>query len=504
MKFNVKEALQLLVKEGIRTYKLNNSKATLPQLQIAKKQDGANVKGAIFAVKDKADFTSNGVKGFIIGSREALLNDYNKLTHFTPNAFRTFGYADQAKKYVVGHEENNLLQINTFFIDIDTKKHSPQDIAIAGIDESVGAPTLIVETPSGYQAHWILKAPAFISNKNNFKLLKIAKRIAENLKRSMCSVDADVFCNSFAFCRVPNDKNVVLFNSTHLYTFKTFMDWSERYDDDLGRALFVVPSKPTYQDCLTSDWFHALLRATDIRGKKGQVGRNNALFTIALACMADGKDEQSTFDIVDEMNSNFKSPLRASEIRSLCSSAHSGRYSGPAKEYIEVLLASYVKGSTNINVSIGQKWYKHAKERAERTRSHLNEREADLIQYLENNQGTVKMTQKELCKAVGIASSSLNKLIKQSKKVVARHVGIGRNAYTIFMTSTAFIKDAMIQAMEAIQLNKQSFATALQAIVQQANIKTGTAGHKQVSKYVDALTIVPDDSYDLFTEVNTS
>ena len=72
-------------------------------------------------MRSKADFTSNGVKGYIVTSKETLLEDATDLTHFTPNVYRKFGYSDEKRRMIKGFEEKNLLQINTFVVDIDTK-----------------------------------------------------------------------------------------------------------------------------------------------------------------------------------------------------------------------------------------------------------------------------------------------------------------------------------------------------------------------------------------------
>ncbi|UDK94797.1 hypothetical protein EYB33_00640 (plasmid) [Lysinibacillus sphaericus] len=78
-------------------------------------------KGAVFVVRSKEDFQTNKVKGYIVTSKETLLEDATDLTHFTPNVYRKFGYSDDSRRMIHGFEERNLLQINTFVVDIDTK-----------------------------------------------------------------------------------------------------------------------------------------------------------------------------------------------------------------------------------------------------------------------------------------------------------------------------------------------------------------------------------------------
>ena len=58
----------------------------------------------------------------------------------TPNVYRYGTYADENRSYTKGHSENNLRQINTFFIDFDihTEKEtiSASDILTTAIDLS--------------------------------------------------------------------------------------------------------------------------------------------------------------------------------------------------------------------------------------------------------------------------------------------------------------------------------------------------------------------------------
>ena len=143
------------------------------------------------------------------------------LTHFTPNIYRKFGYADEKRRMIKGFEEKNLLQINTFVVDIDSKRHSVEDILLTCIDNSIGSPTLIVESARGYQVYFVLSKPLFISNKNDFRGLTVAKRISDNLKRSLKTVDADPFCNDFGFFRIPKTDNIAWMQLDQTYNIAT-------------------------------------------------------------------------------------------------------------------------------------------------------------------------------------------------------------------------------------------------------------------------------------------
>lgn len=476
-----------MLKQGIQKYKEKNSKATLPALIKADREEAGTKKGAVFVVRSKADFTERGVKGYIVTSKETLLEDVKYLTHWTPNVYRTFGYADEKRKYVMGHEENHLLQVNTFVVDIDTKQHSVQDILLACLDDSVGAPTLILESDRGYQVYFVLDKPIFISNKRNFLSLTVAKRISNNIKKSLATVDADIYCNDFGFFRLPNENNVAWFNENALYSASELINFSQRKDDDAGRQLFVVPSKLTVANVIDSEWFTALVNATDVKGQKGQLGRNNLLFTLALVCLSSGKSEDYAFDLIDQVNANFKYPLKGASLNTITASAYSGKYKGAKKEYIEHLLQLYVVG--DFEVKFGGGWYKHKKARADRQRSHANEWEQDIINFIEQRtevEPFVQISQKELCLAIGIPSSTLNKVLKASTKILKRVVGGGRASKTLLTTVAAFIKHALKNVRDV----KENYAEHLKTIVECYSFESTPAVSK-LESYIDQLTPLP-------------
>lgn len=477
-----------ILHEGLLTYNPKSSKATLPMQQQAKERDKRHKKGAVFAVRDKSHF-EGGVKGYIITSKETLIEQADRISHFTPNVFRRFSYTSEKRKMIKGFEEENLQQINTFVIDIDTKDYSTNEILLACIDNSIGEPTLILESDRGYQVYFALTKPIFISNKNQFRSIKVVKRISENLKRSLASVEADMYCNDFGFFRTPNNRNVKWFNELATYDPATLIAWSQRKDADQGRELYVVPQKTTSPSLLNADWFYKLIKTTDVKGQKGQIGRNNVLFTLALVCYQDGRDQAYAFDLLDEYNSKLRVPLKFQDINTILESAYSGRYHGPKKEYVEQLLALYASSEMDMPVSFGQSvWYKHKKAREDRERSHFDEWEEDISKWItaekQASEPFIWRTQKELCNEIGIASSSLNKLLKQSKKLLKTTSGKGRNAITGWTTVEQYI--AYI-----IWLKKDvgtRFAGAIKTMVDEhLALLEPVAGYKTLVNYVQKM-----------------
>ena len=486
---DLQKVYDVIVHEGLTTYKKKHSKAALPLQVKSSKVDARSKKGAVFVVRSKADFQANGVKGYIVTSKETLLEDAPDLTHFTPNIFRKYGYADENRRMVHGFEERNLLQINTFVVDIDTTKHSAQDILLACMDQSIGLPTLIIASERGYQVYFVLDQPLFISNKNDFRGLKVAKRIADNLKRSLKAVDADMFCNDFGFFRLPKATNIVFAQLQNTYSIAEFINWSMRQDDDIERPLFVVPTKLSKASVIDSEWFQALTQAVDVKGKKGQIGRNNAIFTLALVGFSEGWDKARTFDFIDEYNSRLRNPLQGAALQSILNSAYSGKYKGASKEYIEALLKLHVHNGQSIPVyTTKQVWYKFKKERQDRTRSHYNEWEEDLINYItaENNPSEpfIWRSQNEICKAVGIPQSTLNQVLKVSTKIVKTVTGKGRYAKTGWTTVSLFIK----HAMNLIQTAKASYRKQLIQVVKEwVGELEELAGYDHLMRYLNQL-----------------
>lgn len=456
----------VLLHRGITKYRKTSSKASFPRQVEENKLDQLSKKGGVFVVRQKEDFTDQGVKGYIVTSKETLLEDVNQLSHFTPNVYCKYTYKDEARRYITGFEERNLLQVNAFVVDIDTKKYSREAILMACLEDSIGIPTLIVATTRGYQVYFALAAPLFISNKNDFRGLRVAKRIADNLKRSLKSVEADPYCNDFGFFRVPKPSNLVHVQLEQTYTLADLIDWSMRQDDDIQRPLFVVYTNTNKKSDITrSEWFHALVEAVDTKGKKGQIGRNNMLFTLALVCLQEGWSKSRTMDFLDEYNSRLRYPLTNATVNMVLESAYSGKYNGPAKEYVEELLATYVPNH-DFEVKLGGNgWYKFKKAREDRQNSHFDEWEADFVEYLTAEFNTAEpfiwRTQKQICEAIGIPQSSLNVLIKQSKVILKTVVGKGRNSKTGWTTVSLFMKHVLFE----LQQTKLNYKRFLQSIV---------------------------------------
>lgn len=151
---NIPFVVETVLHDGLLKYKFKNSKIRSITTKPGKS------KGAIFAYRSKKSMI--GGRGVVLTSEEAIHENQDTFTHWTPNVYRYGTYADENRSYTKGHSENNLRQINTFFIDFDihTAKEtiSASDILTTAIDLGF-MPTLIIKSDKGYQAYFVLETP---------------------------------------------------------------------------------------------------------------------------------------------------------------------------------------------------------------------------------------------------------------------------------------------------------------------------------------------------------
>ncbi|WP_394122071.1 primase C-terminal domain-containing protein [Planococcus donghaensis] len=461
---DVLRAIELILHNGIEKFKKIGSAASLPQLHKAKQKPENHKKGALCLVRSKEDLsTPNGVKGYVVTSLETLLEDFFCVSHWNPNIVNYIRYSDEKRQHVKGLEERNLQQINTFVVDIDTKKQPYTEILTAALDHSIGIPTLVLETPKGFQVYFVLEKPLFISNQNDFRGLRVAKRISENIKRSLAEVlqGVDISCNDFGFFRMPQKENIRWFSENMVYDFGSLIAWSKRQDDDRGRGLFVVPHQEPIQDPTQTEWFRELLATRSVKGEGGLIGRDNLMYTLALACYSAGKGMDETLDLLDEYNTALHNPVRHSEVRKIVKSAYKGRFKGAHQTYIRELLDTW---GSNKEIKIENHlggWHKFKKERKDRVRSHYDEWEEDLLSYIQEATTTEQpikwSTQQIICEEMGMSRSTFNEVIRRSKRILIKRIGKGRAAKT-GLTSVAVLLQC------ALEFNQEHRAVYYEAI----------------------------------------
>lgn len=432
------EIMRWMTHNSLDTYRKKGSKAPLKaQVEARKGQEYNN--GAVFVSRSK-DLLSNG-QGYVITSYETLEEQYNNLTHWTPNTFRHGTYKDERKRYIAGHTSDNLKQINSFAIDIDTKQMDLYALFLGCDELEIPRPNLLLSTPNGYQAFFILERPFYIK-KDDDKALRTAQRVSDNLRSALKRyVPVDVNCAPFGFYRVPNDENIMYFDEMPVKS-ELLVAWSKVFEQKQGISRFSVVSGGRFASQTANAWYQELITHTGISKGFYGAGRNNALFTLALANYADEIPYEAAYDELDQFNSQLESPLSKNDFERVLKSAYSGRYAGPKREHVDHLLELWGQGASY--ESSVQGWYKFKKPRAKRQRSHYNEREQDIVTYIETHtspsQPFLKGSLRELAKKLGMAFSTLKEVFKRTKTLFKVTKGRGRSGVTYLTTRSMLFK----------------------------------------------------------------
>ncbi|MGT2935856.1 primase C-terminal domain-containing protein [Streptococcus castoreus] len=428
----LKDIYQLILKDGLRQTKFKNSHMKL----ISSAEE--KMKGSIFGFRSKANMVK--ARGLVLTSLEAVLENQANFTHWTPNVYCYGSYSDETRQITCGHSEDNLRQINTFVIDFDITSSAEEmtqgDILTAAIDLGF-MPTLILKTDKGYQAYFVLSEAAYVTAHSHFKVVKVAKAISQNLRNHFNqTLPVDLTCNHFGIARMPRTDNIAFFHADYTYSFQEWLDWS------MKQSGLPFPSKKPNLTVISGTegikqvdepWYHMLLNESNIKGAKALMGRNNVLFTLALANFSSGVSQGDCEVVLNDFNLGLDEPITTSELLKLVSSAYSGKYEGASRDYITLLCRAWVDEKLkHTDLFTHQRWYKFKKKRSERQKSHLHEWKADVMAYLEKEgQETpfLQTTKKAIHEAIGIPERSLVRVLnvlKAEGKIFYR-VKRGRN-----------------------------------------------------------------------------
>lgn len=284
---NMNVIYKTILGSGLREFKYLNSHLK----PVGHKEE---MKGSIFGFREKEALKVG--RGVILTSIEAMNDNTDSFTHWTPNVYR-YGKKREFGGIVEGYNEKNLRQINTFVIDIDSKSVNWSEILLLGLEMGF-MPTMILETPKGYQVYHVLSRPSFVTSKTNYKVIDVAKKISRNLKKAYAlKFRVDMGCNDFGIARVPRKDNVLFFDQDYRYSFGEWLNWSLKQSDSLleeakePKMRLVRKSDRSRQ--IDEPWFDMLLHRGQIRGQKGVLGRNNAILTLALAFFSSGKEKEN-------------------------------------------------------------------------------------------------------------------------------------------------------------------------------------------------------------------
>lgn len=264
----------LILKDGLRQTKFKSSHMKL----VSSVEEGK--RGAIFAYRFKANMIKARV--VVLTSLEAVLENQDSFTHWTPNAYQYGTYSDDKRQITCGHTEDNLRQINTFYIDFDITSSAEEmtsgDILTAAIDLGF-MPTLILKSDKGYQAYFVLETPAYVTTHSQFRVVKVVKAISQNLRSYFAqTLPVDLICNHFGIARMPRTGNVEFFHKDYTYSFQEWIDWSMKQSDlpfPSEKPNLTVISGTEGIKQIDEPWYQMLLNESNIKGAKALMGRNN-------------------------------------------------------------------------------------------------------------------------------------------------------------------------------------------------------------------------------------
>ena len=459
------EIMQFMTHNSLLLYKKKGSRVSHDRIVAyeAKEKHNPYQKGVVFVTPSKADLVEG--KGYIVTSYETLQEKSQSLSHWTPNTFRGGTYYNFQKRIIKGHTRDNLKQINVLGFDIDTKDIDLYALYLGCEELGLPRPNLLLETPKGFQFFYVLETPFFIHKNQDYKSLRVAERLNDNVRKALSTyVPVDTNCAPFGFYRIPREDNVLDFYSEPAST-KELLSWSMNYEKQEKRSfLRVVYSKDqSNHDLTSSDWYRTLICSTNIDKGHHSASRNNALMTLALANYASGRSMEEAYDELDQFNSNLSNPLSKSEFERTLNSAYSGKYKGVKRSYVEGLLETWTDGQAQFSGREG--WYKFKKPREERVRSHYEEREADILAYLEEHTNEesahLEGSLRSLAETFGMAVSSLKEVLKRSNKIIKRTIGRGRSAVTKVASRTILFKRLLFLRKNQIKQAQLTFAELL-------------------------------------------
>ena len=414
----LKTVYPLILKDGLRNYKFRNSHLK----PVSSAEEGK--RGAIFAYRSKAHMIK--ARGLVLPSMEAIEENQDSFTHWTPNVYRFGSYSDSRRQITRGHAEENLRQINTFVIDFDLSSDDVMtsgDILTAALDLGF-MPTLILKSDKGYQAYFVLSEPAYVTAHSQFKVVKVAKAISQNLRSYFSqTLPVDMTCNHFGICRIPRTDNIEFFDEEYTYSFQEWLNWSMKQSDlpfPSKKPNLTVISGTEGAKQTDEPWYKMLMNESNIKGTKDLMGRNSVLFTLALANFSSGVSQGDCEVLLNEFSLRLDEPVTTGELLKIIASAYSGKYEAASRDYIMLLCRAWVnKDLKSADLFTKQRWYKFKKKRADRKNSHLYEWKADVMAYLEDfyqsEDPFIQTTKKALREALSIPERSLDRVLKALK-----------------------------------------------------------------------------------------
>jgi Primase C terminal 1 (PriCT-1) len=370
----------------------------IPKKQMDKQFQGYDSEhGWVFISKDCKSFKATRTYHTLF----SLSTDAN---YFTPN---TFYRNDQ-------RHEGALRWLNAFVIDIDVKNGDNEKLTLPEVQDRITEaglplPSLIVQTPSGgYHIYYYLNVAkkAFPSVIRHYKAIQ--REMAVQLGGDLQAIGAE------RWFRIPTEDNI-LYQSKERQNFHFFADWLSIQQEERVQTKSVSIGQG---GLLQHPAIVRLLGGAE-RGK-----RDHTCYTLALTFKVEGYSKEEAETRLREWNCRLEEPMTLLEVKRKVKSAYKADAKrGPSAEWIRQLSG----------LPFSYRPLEGAKPREERTYSHYEEWEEDIIRHLEQNGGSLCAAQRQIASAIGMSFSSFKDVLKRlvdTNRINLTVQGRGRGART--------------------------------------------------------------------------
>lgn len=410
----------------IRTWRNNDLKDVVTILNAPISQ-----KGAVITYESKSALKQSR------GTRQTDLMEIVKQqpTHWCANSYLS-GKLKHTRGILGGNTKNNLLQINVFVVDVDTKKTSWR--VLLKNSKKIGLdPLCVIETDHGYQLIYSIRGGLHLNGGQRLvKALESVTRTFNNLRWKLKSVgiEVDQCCHPFGVCRFPQRSRVRYINTENLMTYDQWKSWS--YENDYETQLKNNRSFALVSSGRLHGWARAAINFKDFK----QGDRNTILYTVSLEYRNSGLSQDVAES--DLLNWMQEQGLDKVEIVATIRSAYRSDFK-PAPKYYKPIMSKYgiepqkdapFKPFDKLTDKQKKAYWairKPAKPREQR-HSHFSEWEQDILNWIKGNPGR-KTNYRELSAELNAPLSSFKTALKnlvESRQIVLE-TKKGRYGYII-------------------------------------------------------------------------
>lgn len=338
----------------------------------------------------------------------AMLNDPNvDTTYYTPN-----GYYRRDQRLT-----ETLRWLNAYVFDLDTTDETLADVFERIEQAGLPFPTAVIRTPSGgFHICYFFSQSVRATPKALRLYTAIMEHMASDLGADRYAVGAN------RIFRTPSDDNLVYFNPENRYGFDFFVDWRE----------INHPMKASFEkiwvktdDVMNSAAMQLLLNRHCPAGQ-----RDRTCFTLALGMFASGWSIEEAKQAITKWHKNCcesggKEPFTLRDAIYKITYVY-------RKENLHAPSAEVVRELSGLSFSYTRRAFRQsAKPRNERSRSHISEWKADLVELLKQ-EPMLSGSQAELAAKINCPLSSFKIILKQleSEGIISVESKRGRGGLT--------------------------------------------------------------------------